>query len=208
MVGVSKSEHPTAAMEDVSVMFDEGRVEVKVNSAVLMLASPVFHSMLTQTMKESETKQIELPDKDPEEFKVLMSFLIPPTARLQRISVENVDFLLVWSDEYCIDPLKSECLEFIQTQPASIQRVLQAYAFDLHEYLDQCIRELLAAKTEDWSPCYGEQKLVQQIMESAVKLLMSHVHKEGKLDFGHHLQCIKCSRAYNAGWQCSQCKYK
>ena len=154
-----------AAMEDLSVLFDGGNIEVPVNSSILMLASPVFKSMLTHSMKERAKKQIELPDKDPEEFKTLVSFLLPATGRCQQISKENVDFLLSWCDEYCIDPLKSECLEFIQTQPPSMQRMLQAHKFNLESYVEKCIQDLLRNGTRDWSQCYGDPSLTQKVLD-------------------------------------------
>ena len=97
-------------MEDIAVVFDDtAATEIQVNAGVLMLASPIFKSV-----KEAVCKKIQLPGKDPQEFRTLISFLLPGSGRLQTLSVENVDFLLKWCQEYCIDALRCECLEFIR----------------------------------------------------------------------------------------------
>eukprot|EP00434_Breviolum_minutum_P004759 symbB.v1.2.004192.t1/scaffold236.1/size256932/2 len=161
-------------MEDVSVVFDgtngESR-EIQAYSLLLMLASPVFQRMLTQDMSEKSTKQIKLPGKDPDEFQALMAFFHPVTGRQEAISVENVDFLIRWCDEYCIDSLKIECYEFIKKQPPSMQRLIQAHSLGIHDYADTCIDHLLELGRKDWVECYEYPKLTQRVLERSLVIL-------------------------------------
>ena len=138
------------SVQDITIVFDDDALtDIRTNSSVLMLASPVFNKMLSQDMKEKKTKQVELPGKCPEEFKVLLEFLQPVTGRLQKVSDENLDLLLRWCDEYCIDILHKESIEFLKAQQPSVQRVVQAYRSGLHDYAEKWIDHLLKNGEKD-----------------------------------------------------------
>ncbi|CAL1136871.1 unnamed protein product [Cladocopium goreaui] len=157
------STHPA---QDITVIFDdEAATEIRTHSVLLMLASPVFHKMFTQEMKEKQSHRIELPGKSPEEFKVLLDFLEPGTGRLQKISDANVGFLSRWSDEYCMESLHTECIDFIKEQPATVPRVVLAHCLGLHDYATSCIDHLLRSGQTDWKDCYDYPELVQRVLE-------------------------------------------
>ena len=206
------------SVQDITIVFDdEALAEIRTHASVLTLASPVFRKMLSQEMKEKQTNEIKLPGKCPEEFKVLLEFLQPATGRLQKISDENVDLLLRWCDEYCIQSLHGECIEYIKVEPPSVQRVVQAYCAGLDDYAEKYIDQLLKNGEADWSSCYKYPELVQKLLERSLKSLKllrselvpkAHLHKNGKLDFGHKLTCTKCTFTCGAGWQCQSCAYK
>jgi len=204
------------SVQDITIVFDdEALAEIRTHASVLTLASPVFRKMLSQEMKEKQTNEIKLPGKCPEEFKVLLEFLQPATGRLQKISDENVDLLLRWCDEYCIESLYGECIEYIKVEPPSVQRVVQAYRAGLHDHAEKYIDDQLLKNGEaDWSSCYKYPELVQKLLERSLKLLRSgpmpkaHLHKNGRLDFGHKLTCEKCACTYVSGWQCKSCGYQ
>eukprot|EP00438_Fugacium_kawagutii_P012815 Skav200468 [mRNA] locus=scaffold5182:5222:5716:- [translate_table: standard] len=137
-----------------------------------MLASPVFEKMLTQDMVEKKSGRIELPGKCPKEFKVLLRFLQPITGRRQSITDKNVDFLVQWCDEYCIDSLKDECIEFIKRQPHSMDRLLQAHGLAhprLNNFINRCISSLLKKGQKDWTKCYQHPELLQKVFEMTMK---------------------------------------
>mmetsp|Transcript_2577 Transcript_2577/g.4471 ORF Transcript_2577/g.4471 Transcript_2577/m.4471 type:complete len:175 (+) Transcript_2577:45-569(+) len=174
-------------MEDITIVFDNGAL-VRIPAFVLTLASPVFSKMLSQEMKEKRTNEIKLPGKCPEEFKVLLDFLQPATGRLQKISDENVDFLRHWCDEYCIQSLHGECIEYIKVQPPSVQRVVQAYCAGLHDYVEKHVDNLLKNGEKKWSLCYKYPELVQKVLERSMNRMevlrpKGHVHKTGSLVF-------------------------
>jgi len=111
-------------------------------SIILTSASPVFLTMLTREMQEAETGTIRLTDKSKSEFEVLMKFLRPRTARSMRIDIQNVDFLLKWSDEYQMEDLKKESEEFLMGLPCTEDRLLQAHQLSLRRQYDRCLKEI------------------------------------------------------------------
>ncbi|CAJ1454702.1 unnamed protein product, partial [Effrenium voratum] len=199
---------------DITIVFDdEAATQIQTHAVLLMLASPVFNSMLTHSMKEKTSRQIKLPGKNPEEFKVLLQFLQPVAGRVQKISNENVDFLARWCEEYGISSLLTECMEFVKSQPPSMQGILFAYRYGENKYLESCVDSLLRSGTKDFTPCYDFPELVQKVLERslccfAAAVSAGHTHKGGRLDFDQQLECCKCRRSCSHGWQCDQCKYK
>mmetsp|Transcript_123576 Transcript_123576/g.395287 ORF Transcript_123576/g.395287 Transcript_123576/m.395287 type:complete len:235 (-) Transcript_123576:416-1120(-) len=174
--------------QEIAVVFDgDGDPEerITVNPVVLALASPVFKSILTQNMAAQKSCVIELRGKDPDEFKVLVSFLMPASSRRQSITEKNVDFLLRWADEYCIEPLREECVAFVRQLPPTVERVLQvrlgpawptctcsseeadwAYAFGIEDHLEFCVKELVEVGEVDWGSCLKDAELM--------KILITH----------------------------------
>jgi len=211
--------------QELAVVLDGNPEEkVMVNPAVLILASPVFKSMLTQDMAEKERGVIELKGKDPEEFKVLMSFLMPASSRQQKITQENVDFLLRWTDEYCIESIRAECVDFVKKLPPTVDRVLQAHTFGMKDHFDFCVRQLLEKGQTDWGPCREDAKLLKilfdrftdfnrdrtkEVTELRTRLKRGHVHTGGVLQDGHRMECAKChqSQVTYQAWQCWKCRY-
>jgi ABC-type antimicrobial peptide transport system ATPase subunit len=58
-------------------------------------------------MKEAQSMRFEFPDQDPEEWKLLMSVLAPFTK--VKLTHDNVDIILRWSDQLCIPNCLEEC---------------------------------------------------------------------------------------------------
>eukprot|EP00438_Fugacium_kawagutii_P011500 Skav220884 [mRNA] locus=scaffold1977:22842:39863:- [translate_table: standard] len=146
----------------------EAATEIQTHSQVLILASPVFKKMLTHEMIEKKSHRIELPGKCPNEFKALLRFLQPGTARQQKISGQNVEFLVRWCDEYCIDSLKNECIQFIKKQKPSINRLIQAHCLGLIDTVEKDIHCLVGRQVKDWRQCYPHPELVQKVLEAVV----------------------------------------
>ena len=200
------------SVQDITIVFDDDALtDIRTNSSVLMLASPVFNKMLSQDMKEKKTKQVELPGKCPEEFKVLLEFLQPVTGRLQKVSDENLDLLLRWCDEYCIDILHKESIEFLKAQPPSVQRVVQAYRSGLHDYAEKWIDHLLKNGEKDWSMCYKYPDLVQKVLERNFELMpppqLEILYKKGDANYEQKLACRKCRQFYYVpSWHCKWCR--
>lgn len=76
-------------------------------SQVLCCASDFFDTALHSGMKESKTMSIELPDKDPEEWKVFSAFL-EPCSKAQ-ISENNVEMLIPWFHQFGVHAFEEEC---------------------------------------------------------------------------------------------------
>ena len=90
-------------------------------------------------MREKVHGEIELPGKDASEFEVLMKFLLPGSAR----SDETVGFLWKWSEEYIIEGLKDECVQFIRTAKASKKILIAAQELNMETRVRECVDELL-----------------------------------------------------------------
>jgi len=124
-------------MADVEVVIEGSTV--RVHSAVLALASPVFAALLRSHMREGLTKVLELPGKSKEEFEIFLAFLRPASRR--RVTEDNVDILLPWFDEYQVETLKAECEDMLLGMPCSVSRLLQAKSVNLQRQYQRCLDE-------------------------------------------------------------------
>ena len=118
-------------------------------------------------MREKVHGEIELPGKDASEFEVLMKFLLPGSAR----SDETVGFLWKWSEEYIIEGLKDECVQFICTAKASKKILIAAQELNMETRVRECVEELLASGERDWKECYSNHALLQTIVECTMRFL-------------------------------------
>jgi len=71
-------------------------------------ASPVFKSMIENTMKEGNTNIIELPDTDPEIFRLVLDYIYGNEIH---ITPENVEYLYNIAQFFQYDPLRRKCVE-------------------------------------------------------------------------------------------------
>jgi hypothetical protein len=81
---------------DVTVVVGSGAAaqEFQCYGAILAAASPVLDAMLGSGMRECEQKRIEFPDKDPEEWKIILQCLDTSSAFLY----EPLDGVIVRDD--------------------------------------------------------------------------------------------------------------
>ena len=167
-------------VDEVEVVFDTSEEPKRVKMAVLTMPSPVFERMLSHEMQEKKRRRIELPGKDPEQFNTLISFLTPGTGRLQKIDEENVEPLLAWSDEYGIDSLRDECLEFIKNhmnKKPSPKMVELAFAYkhvpSMHQLnLISSIFQLFNQMNYDWGPECKDPQLVRHVFREYINFVV------------------------------------
>eukprot|EP00746_Dinoflagellata_sp_MGD_P026528 gnl/MRDRNA2_/MRDRNA2_162540_c0_seq1.p1 gnl/MRDRNA2_/MRDRNA2_162540_c0~~gnl/MRDRNA2_/MRDRNA2_162540_c0_seq1.p1 ORF type:complete len:303 (+),score=56.65 gnl/MRDRNA2_/MRDRNA2_162540_c0_seq1:86-994(+) len=152
------------AQADLQVLV-EGET-VRVHAAQLGLASPVFAAMLTSNMREGLSYRIELPDKSKEEFMMFMTFL-RPVSRVH-VTVENVDQMLPWFDEYQIATLKEDCESLLLTLPVTSERLLQAYKFDLEKLYSYCLKNFTSEQLLfDFEKFVKEPSVLRDVMPIA-----------------------------------------
>ncbi|CAB9522555.1 unknown protein [Seminavis robusta] len=77
-----------------------GGVEFHESSHFLRAGSDYFEAAFRSGMKEAETKRFEFPDKDPEGWKLIKSFLEPFSN--VSVSAKDAEKLLPWLDEFCM----------------------------------------------------------------------------------------------------------
>eukprot|EP00747_Dinoflagellata_sp_TGD_P223507 gnl/TRDRNA2_/TRDRNA2_95057_c0_seq1.p1 gnl/TRDRNA2_/TRDRNA2_95057_c0~~gnl/TRDRNA2_/TRDRNA2_95057_c0_seq1.p1 ORF type:complete len:297 (-),score=39.35 gnl/TRDRNA2_/TRDRNA2_95057_c0_seq1:211-1101(-) len=120
-----------------------------VHSRDLMAASEVFEQMLESDMREGEEGQITLAGKSKEEFRTLLTHLVPVRgAALPIITEENVFVLLKWADEYQIEGLTGRCQTYLVSSvshlPAEkrtetvVQRMHVASEYRLEDLEEYC----------------------------------------------------------------------
>ena len=202
----------------IVIVFDGENEPMLVDELVLTLASPCFKKMMESGMTENKKRRIELKGKDRSEFAVLLSFLMPGTSRLPKITVNNADFLLALSNEFCIEHIKQECIDFIKIQPPSIDRVLQAHLYGFQDHLDSCIKQLLQNGLTDWGPCTANLELLQLVFKHSLAKnneIKDIVFENGSLKHNNpyfsltcSMKCCKCKKAYPERWECQMCSYK
>lgn len=98
---------------------------------ILRMASEVFDAMLSGSMRESHTSRIELPDKDPAEWKLFYSFLDPTACRNAKITTANVMKLVPWFHQFQVEELLKECDQIMEAylyskQPKSWLKLTEA----------------------------------------------------------------------------------
>ena len=116
---------------DVIVAVGQGDevVEFECYGALLSVASEVFDTMLSTNMKEKETRRIELPDKNPQEWGIFYDFVENRDAKVEateRSGVESSDILsetkerarllLPWFNEFQMSALVKECDNALQKE--------------------------------------------------------------------------------------------
>jgi hypothetical protein len=97
---------------DLEVVLADGSTWVE--SVVLRLASSTFKAMLSTEMKESREWKICLPDKAKYTFQTFYNLLLPATAH--KIDKWNVEFVVAFAKEYCVDTLLEKGDSFLVEQ--------------------------------------------------------------------------------------------
>lgn len=114
-----KPEPPTKKLRsqepDIVVVVGSGKKKQEFECYKLFLcyACEYFDTMFSHGLKENETSRIELPDKDPDEWKIFYEFIDPSTIMSAKVTNENALMLAPWFSEYGMDLLKEECDEVI-----------------------------------------------------------------------------------------------
>jgi hypothetical protein len=99
----------TGSSEEPDVVVIVGGTEFHEYRQVLRCMCGYFDGAFRSGMKESVTKTFEFPDKDPNEWKLLMSVMAPGASNVTQLTRDNIDIILRWSDELCISHLPQVC---------------------------------------------------------------------------------------------------
>ena len=116
---------------DVIVAVGQGDeiVEFECYGTLLSVASEVFDTMLSTNMKEKETRRIELPDKNPQEWGIFYDFVENRDAKVEAAkrsgvgssdilseTKERTRLLLPWFHEFQMTALVKECDNALQKE--------------------------------------------------------------------------------------------
>jgi len=96
---------------DVIVAVGQGKNKTQFECYKLFLCfnCEYFDTMFSLPMRENETSQIDLPDKDPEEWKVFYEFIDPATSFSAEVTDKNAMTLVPWFHEYQMNKLLTKC---------------------------------------------------------------------------------------------------
>eukprot|EP00308_Calcidiscus_leptoporus_P022628 CAMPEP_0119388262 /NCGR_PEP_ID=MMETSP1334-20130426/104247_1 /TAXON_ID=127549 /ORGANISM="Calcidiscus leptoporus, Strain RCC1130" /LENGTH=172 /DNA_ID=CAMNT_0007410191 /DNA_START=110 /DNA_END=625 /DNA_ORIENTATION=- len=154
-------------------------------------------------MAEALRKEVQLPDKSKEEFRVLMSCLQPLS--MEQMTKERALFLSRWADEYQMDGLKAKCeSQLVKHVGADAIGMLEhAISFNLKQltkasmdvvkrdiprYIDQLVilaeHQQEALVHEIWLACCRATE------ESVRKLRFEKLHISAEMPPTEHLQAM------------------
>lgn len=130
----------SVAYADVTLEFDGD--EMNACSQVLRLASPVFDGMLASAMEEARNKRIKVDIVSKPVFATFYKLTLPGKWSPSEVTKANVDRLLVLSDYYQVEFLKSVCEDLLIALPATVSLLLQARKHGLSKQYARCVREV------------------------------------------------------------------
>ena len=148
----------------ITVGSGEVRQEFECYKVILCYASDVFDNMFCHSMRERNTSRIELPDKDPKEWKIFYKFIDPTSARSAKITKSNALSLVPWFHEYHLISLLHECdamissSSFLATYLNLSKRVLKTF-WSNKKYLPAQERIVVAEKLLDLMICCDQYQL-------------------------------------------------
>ena len=118
------------SMANSDVIFIVDKKEFPAHKTILAARSPVFSAMFQHDMKEAALNRVDIVDIEPDIFQALLRFIYTDQVDF---TMENSTALLVASDRYHLDLLKSKCEAFL-AQGLSIENcsVLLVLA-DVHD---------------------------------------------------------------------------
>nr|ABI14179.1 tramtrack [Pfiesteria piscicida] len=153
-------------LNDFTVDFVDKGAQVRVNSSVLALASPVFRAMLASNMSEAASKRVELKELgSPEGFLSFYMWLVPFGSAQQKLTLETIDDVLVFADYYEVGPLKEQCEQFLLTLEPSIKRLLQSEKHGLSKLRQKCVAHVSTSIQEDLALLKSHPDLLLEVAQ-------------------------------------------
>ena len=151
----------------VAVGRGEAQVEFECYGTLLSFSSEVFDTMLSTNMREKNDHRIELPDKDPGEWKMFYEFVEDRNAKVETYSDETktrARILLPWFHEFQMTALVKECDDALHKEGPT--RCWVSYSKGKRKEIFQLCHELLSM-----SYVYGlprTQKSASESLSSAI----------------------------------------
>ena len=174
----------------VAVGQGDNQVEFECYKLLLCCKSEYFDSMFSLPMKENETSRIDLPDKDPEEWKIFYEFFDPTASFIAEVTTENAMTLAPWFHEYQMNDLLEKCDNIIHDNIIKDDNdikadVLEALLNDLEfcenyslkRSLEKAINELSVFVMNSQSFWIKNLKLLKRVFD----IFQGHIEVMGEL---------------------------
>lgn len=98
--------------QDSDAILNVGDRKFAVHRAILSARSPVFGAMFSHNMVESTTGEVDITGFEPDVFQDFLLYLY--SARVKKLSEENVVGLYFAADKYNTQDLKEKCVQFMR----------------------------------------------------------------------------------------------
>lgn len=145
------------------------------HSFILCYSSEYFDTMLASGMQESQTKKIEFPDKNPEEWKLFYPFLEPrsmSTADCVKITKENAKAILPWFHEFGMTKLLNESDEKLWSSLLLVKHTYYPSDYRTLEQRKAALLDIVAwTQTAD---TYGLPRTRNAMMQELQKAVMEY----------------------------------
>lgn len=163
------------------ILIVEGR-EMHVHRCMLSLWSPVFDRMFNSNFKEKNCTKIELKMKSAGEIEEMLNIMYD---RSKHITESNFQYLFELSEEYQIEQLRHQCVEYIkQVDKAGLKSLIYlvtADRFGIKDVVETCIKELASVSTintemDDINKAISDQ-LKNKILSARIRQLEDETKK-------------------------------
>jgi hypothetical protein len=170
---------------DIQIEF-QGDEAMWVHSHVLILASPVFRSMLGKHgMQESTSKRIAAKGCARADFTTFYRFLSPATAHEAALDNDSAPAVLHLADYYQVPWLKTRCVRYLEKAPVTVPLTILAKKFMLGNLYKRCIdfygKQYLKMTEPEWISVMKEFSQLKE--ESEMEIfhdILVRVHKSAK----------------------------
>lgn len=171
----------TSQEPDVTIIVGSGKNKKEFQSygVILAASSPYFDAMLSSGMREGETRRIEFPDKDPEEWTLVMQCMDPANATLlpdheqSPLDKTNAAELVPWFHELQMDNYLSKCDSILAALVKEGTINDEGELTNLHSFADlynlNYTKSHLATKLEGARPLHFEQEVEFIIRKPKIK---------------------------------------
>jgi len=138
----SRHEQDCGVPHDLTIVLDDGD-SVAVHKALLIMSSPVFRSMLTNGMRETNEHTIRLPGKHAAELRCFIDSLALCT--MHKLENDSAKMLVPLAEEYQVLSLKRQCEHHIvHNMPVSFEELTFALQYNLMRRVTQCVDHMAA----------------------------------------------------------------
>ena len=177
-----ETKKPKISPEESDVVIVVGGTEFRENKQLLRSWSDFFDALFRSGMKETETNRVEFADKDPKEWELISSLVVPLST--DRVTGENVQKVLPWFHELqsplgmkqCDEAFVSlvDSLSYTYCIGRILDLTLLSFQYDL-KALDGCLLKL----EEALETCPKRLKL--EHLQRIIAMMVNHEKAKIKL---------------------------
>ncbi|XP_066928846.1 BTB and MATH domain-containing protein 38-like [Clytia hemisphaerica] len=160
------------------ILIVEGE-EFHVHRCMLSLWSQVFDRMFHSHFMEKTSERIELKMKKKNEVRGMLEVMYD---RTKQITDENFQFLLELADEYQIEELKHQCVQYLNKADKmgikSTKYLATVYRFNLTKTVEACIKEIASVPIGVMEKDTGYQELWDDLKNKILTTRLRNLESE------------------------------